>query len=61
MGITAVRIDTAWGSPSEGVWQMSDATRAYLDAAKKHGLKLKLILPTVMALPYHLPLHKGGS
>lgn len=51
MGITSVRIDTMWGSPSRGVWQMSDTTRHYLEAAREYGLLLKLILPTIMAPP----------
>ena len=51
VGVTCVRIDTSWDTTEKGVWKMSDATKNYLDAAKEYGLKLKLILPTVMAPP----------
>ncbi|MBR6741017.1 MAG: family 14 glycosylhydrolase [Clostridia bacterium] len=51
MGITCVRIDTYWDTSERGVWRMSEVTKWHLEAARKYGLTLKLILPTVMGPP----------
>ncbi len=59
IGVTCVRIDTAWDSPREGVWTMREPTQTYLAAAREYGLKLKLILPTVMAPPAWLSAQDG--
>ena len=60
LGITCVRLDTSWDTSSEGVWKMSGTTKNYLEAAREHGLLLKLILPTIMAPPSWLSSREGA-
>ncbi|MBR3998698.1 MAG: hypothetical protein IKI93_10200, partial [Clostridia bacterium] len=60
LGITCVRIDTSWDASTEGVWKMSGTTKNYLEAAREHGLLLKLILPTIMAPPAWLSSRPGA-
>lgn len=60
LGITCVRIDTSWDTSTEGVWKMSGTTKNYLEAAREHGLLLKLILPTIMAPPSWISSKAGA-
>lgn len=61
LGVTAVRIDTYWSSPSSGIWEMSDITCSHFEAAKEYGLLLKLILPTIMSPPAWISSEDGAK
>ncbi len=54
MGFTAIRIDGGFSAPSADRYEMTSYFSAQLKEAKKAGLTVKLIAPTVMTIPGYL-------